>query len=99
LVRVTSLPLVPGIAARRSPGLVVDVELGLVDVDVDQGVPVGVADVKPLPADLRHATTGDADNATSCRTSTLRAHGRRGRSHAEGQEKEGRGPSLSVLNV
>jgi hypothetical protein len=35
-------------------GLVIDAELGVVDVDVDvdQGVPMGVADAQPLPGDL-----------------------------------------------
>ena len=34
------------------PVLVVDVELAFVDVDVDQGVPVGVADPQDLSGDL-----------------------------------------------
>ncbi len=33
-------------------GLVVDVELEFVDDDVDQGVPMGEADLQPLPGDL-----------------------------------------------
>jgi hypothetical protein len=36
-------------------GLVVDVELGVVDDDVDQGVPVGEADLQALPGDLGRA--------------------------------------------
>jgi hypothetical protein len=55
LVRVTSLLLVLGTTTRGSPALVVDVELRVVDDDVDQGVPVGEADLQPLPGDLGRA--------------------------------------------
>jgi hypothetical protein len=62
LVRVTSLPLVLGTTQEPIAGVVVDVQLGLVDVDVDvdQGVPVGVADAQRLSGDLGDASAGDA---------------------------------------
>jgi hypothetical protein len=41
-----------------------DVELALVDVDVDQGLPVGEADAQRLSGDLGDATAGgSADSA------------------------------------
>ena len=52
--------LVRGDHHEGRSGLVVDVELGLVDVDVDQGVPVGEADAHRLSGDLGDAAAGDA---------------------------------------
>jgi len=55
LLRLTSLPPGSGNHYQEFAVLAVDVELGLVDGDVDQGVPVGEADGKPLPGDLGDA--------------------------------------------
>jgi hypothetical protein len=56
---VTSLSSALG-SGQKFVGLVVDVELGLVDVDVDQGVPVREADAQRLSGDLGDASAGDA---------------------------------------